>query len=87
MPRPAPYSRRRYGNDDDGPSIDQSFDQSTDFHQDSASGDVRGMRVHHTQFGKGVILSAVGQGPNAKLTVRFETVGTKTVIARFLQPG
>ena len=87
MPRPAPYARRRYGRDDDGPSIDQSFDQSTDFHQDSASGDVRGMRVNHTQFGKGVILSAVGQGPNAKLTVRFETVGTKTVIARFLQPG
>ena len=87
MPRPPPYSRRRWGHDDDGPSIDQSFDQSTDFHQDSASGDVRGMKVHHAQFGKGVILSAVGQGPNAKLTIRFETVGTKTVIARFLQPA
>ena len=45
------------------------------------------MRVQHTQFGKGVIMAAVGQGPNAKLTVRFETVGTKTVIARFLQPA
>ena len=45
------------------------------------------MRVHHTQFGNGVIMSSVGQGPNAKLTVRFETVGTKTVIARFLQPA
>ena len=45
------------------------------------------MKVHHAQFGKGVILAAVGQGPNAKLTIRFETVGTKTVIARFLQPG
>ncbi len=87
MARPAPYARRRYGHDDDGPSVDQSFDQSTDFHQDSASGDVRGMKVQHTQFGKGVIMSSVGQGPNAKLTVRFDTVGTKTVIARFLQPA
>ena len=85
--RPVPYGRRRQGYEDTGPAIDRSFDQSTDFHQESASGDVRGMRVKHVQFGNGVIMSSVGQGPNAKLTVRFETVGTKTVIARFLQPA
>ncbi len=87
MQRAVPYGRRRQSYSDDGPAIDRSMDQSSDFHQDSASGDVRGMRVQHTQFGKGVIMASVGQGPNAKLTVRFETVGTKTVIARFLQPA
>jgi len=88
LARAVPYQRRRSAHyaDDTGPTIDSSFDQ-TDFHQESASGDVKGMKVQHTQFGKGVILSSVGQGPNAKLTVRFDTVGTKTVIARFLQPG
>ncbi len=87
MARAVPYRKRNAHYDDDsGPRVDSTFDQ-TDFHQDSASGDVKGMKVSHTQFGKGVILSSVGQGPNAKLTVRFDTVGTKTVIARFLQPG
>ncbi|MFT3842217.1 MAG: UvrD-helicase domain-containing protein [Myxococcaceae bacterium] len=85
--RPAPYQRRKYQGDDAGVTVDRSYDQSTDFHQDSASGDVRGMKVSHSQFGRGVILEAVGKGPNAKLTVRFETVGTKTVIARFLSPA
>jgi hypothetical protein len=28
-----------------------------------------------------------GSGPNAKLTVRFRSVGLKRVIARFLQPA
>jgi DNA helicase-2/ATP-dependent DNA helicase PcrA len=44
-----------------------------------------GARVFHAQFGKGKVLAASGMGTNAKLTVRFETVGVKTVIARFLQ--
>ena len=44
-----------------------------------------GARVVHAQFGKGKVLSSSGMGSNAKLTVRFETVGVKTVIARFLQ--
>ena len=44
-----------------------------------------GARVFHAQFGKGKVLSSSGMGANAKLTVRFETVGVKTVVARFLQ--
>ncbi len=83
--RPQP-PRRRYGGSDDGPVIDRSYDQSTDFHQDSGQSDVRGLRVNHTQFGRGVILEAAGKGPNAKLTVQFETGAVKTVIARFLTP-
>ncbi|MCL2626647.1 MAG: UvrD-helicase domain-containing protein [Cystobacterineae bacterium] len=44
-----------------------------------------GAFVFHAQFGKGKVLSSSGMGANAKLTVRFETVGVKTVVARFLQ--
>ena len=69
---------------DEGPVVDRTYDQSTDFHQDSEH-DVLGQRVQHSQFGKGVILDVAGKGPNAKLTVRFEA-GVKVVIARFLTP-
>ncbi|MBL8917898.1 MAG: UvrD-helicase domain-containing protein [Myxococcaceae bacterium] len=77
-----PVLRRRQA--DEGPVIDRSYDQSTDFHQDGDH-DVRGQRVRHSQFGKGVILDVAGKGPNAKLTVRFDA-GVKVVIARFLTP-
>ncbi|MBL9038334.1 MAG: UvrD-helicase domain-containing protein, partial [Archangium sp.] len=91
MPAAAPLSAapmiRRRSFDDDGPVIDRSFDQSTDFHQ-SGDGEVKGMRVNHSQFGPGVVIDVAGKGPNAKLTVRFkEGVGVKTVIARFLTPA
>jgi DNA helicase-2/ATP-dependent DNA helicase PcrA len=81
-----PRVRRRYGDDDDvGPRVDHSYDQSAELAQHS--GDVKGLRVTHSQFGRGVVLDARGQGPTAKLLVRFETVGEKTVVARFLTPG
>ena len=38
----------------------------------------------HSQFGEGEILQCDGQGPNAKITVRFDSVGLKRVVARFL---
>jgi DNA helicase II / ATP-dependent DNA helicase PcrA len=77
-----PMIRRRQH--DEGPVVDRTYDQSTDFHQDAAH-DVRGQRVQHSSFGKGVVLDVSGKGPNAKLTVRFE-LGVKVVIARFLTP-
>ncbi|MFL5321645.1 MAG: ATP-dependent helicase [Myxococcaceae bacterium] len=61
-----------------------SYDQSADYSQD---GEVRGMRVRHAQFGVGKVVDVDGQGPNAKLTVKFESVGLKRVVARFLQPA
>jgi DNA helicase-2/ATP-dependent DNA helicase PcrA len=78
----APILRRRAM--DEGPVVDRTYDQSTDFHQGSDH-DVRGQRVQHSQFGKGVIVEVNGKGPNAKILVRFEA-GVKTVIARFLTP-
>jgi DNA helicase-2/ATP-dependent DNA helicase PcrA len=80
-----PPTIRRRG-EDEGPVIDRTYDQSGDFHQ-GGEGDVRGMRVHHGQFGRGVVVSVSGRGPTAKLTVRFEHFGVKTVVARFLSPG
>jgi DNA helicase II / ATP-dependent DNA helicase PcrA len=77
---------RRWDRSDDGPTVDRSYDQSTDFHQDSGVDDVRGLKVNHSQFGRGVILQAAGKGPNAKLTVQFDSGAVKTVIARFLTP-
>ncbi len=86
-PRAIPPSvRRRGGGDEDGVHVDRSYDQSTDFHQDG-EGEVKGMRVTHSQFGRGQVIDVVGKGPNAKLTIRFENFGVKTVIARFLTPA
>jgi DNA helicase-2/ATP-dependent DNA helicase PcrA len=83
LARPPSVRRRRV---DEGPVIDRTYDQSGDFHQ-GGDGDVRGMRVHHGQFGPGVVVSVSGRGPTAKLTVRFDHFGVKTVVARFLSPG
>lgn len=86
-PRPMPpMIRRRGGGDDDGVHVDRTYDQSTDFHQ-GGDEEVKGMRVSHSQFGKGKVIEVVGKGPNAKLTIQFDNFGVKTVIARFLTPG
>jgi DNA helicase-2/ATP-dependent DNA helicase PcrA len=86
--RPMPPTRRRYSDDGGGPYVDRSYDQSPSYDGDSSGGgDVRGMRVRHQQFGDGVVVSVEGQGPNAKLTVKFSSVGLKRVIARFLAPA
>jgi len=87
--RPSPSAvapRRRTYDEDDGPRVDRSYSQASD--GEGMSGDVRGMRVRHEQFGVGRIVSADGSGPNAKVTVEFGGgVGLKRVIARFLMPG
>ncbi|MFZ5470187.1 MAG: ATP-dependent helicase [Myxococcota bacterium] len=84
VPPPTPPRLRRREEEDSGPYVDRSYDQSSDF---SGQGEVRGMRVRHSQFGDGVILEVDGVGPNAKLTVKFGTVGLKRVIARFVAPA
>ena len=81
-----PTVRRRYGGED-GVHVDRQYDQSTDFHQGDGEAEVKGMRVQHSQFGRGQVIDVVGKGPNAKLTIKFENFGVKTVIARFLQPA
>jgi DNA helicase II / ATP-dependent DNA helicase PcrA len=81
----APQVRRRpYDRgDDEGPVVDRSYSQEAEF----SGGELRGMRVRHEQFGKGVVLAVKGHGPSAKFLVRFDSVGEKTVIPRFLMPA
>jgi DNA helicase-2/ATP-dependent DNA helicase PcrA len=43
----------------------------------------RGARVRHDQFGDGTILTMEGNGPDAKLTVYFDRVGSKKFIAKY----
>jgi len=43
----------------------------------------RGARVRHEQFGVGTILTMEGSGPEAKLTVYFDRVGSKKFIAKY----
>ena len=42
-----------------------------------------GMRVYHTKFGKGEVLSLDGEGVDKKAIVCFEESGEKTLILRF----
>jgi DNA helicase-2/ATP-dependent DNA helicase PcrA len=59
-------------------------------HEDqSASGVRTGMRVRHQQFGVGTVLDIEEQGDDFKLTVKFNAVGTKKLLARYarLEPA
>ena len=44
-----------------------------------------GARVRHASFGGGTIQDVDGYGSDARLTVRFDTVGVKKLVARFVQ--
>jgi DNA helicase-2/ATP-dependent DNA helicase PcrA len=48
-----------------------------------------GSRVRHPQFGVGTVLSVEPTGSDTKLTVRFQTVGQKRLLASFarLEPA
>ena len=60
---------------------DYSFNQEMG---DEGEGTVQpGMRVRHSVFGVGVILSSSGSGLNQKLKIRFERAGVKTVMVRY----
>jgi DNA helicase-2/ATP-dependent DNA helicase PcrA len=45
-----------------------------------------GQRVSHHQFGEGVVLQYEGRGEHARIQVRFESAGTKWLIASFVTP-
>jgi DNA helicase-2/ATP-dependent DNA helicase PcrA len=45
-----------------------------------------GMTVRHAVFGVGRVVAADGDGPDAKLTIRFPSVGDKRIVARFVTP-
>lgn len=42
-----------------------------------------GMRVRHTTFGEGTVMTVEGAGPNRKASVKFDSVGMKQLLLRF----
>ncbi|WP_243338250.1 ATP-dependent helicase [Anaeromyxobacter soli] len=78
-PRETPPPRRT-APQRQGPVVDYSFDQRAE-----TSGTLpRGTRVLHASLGEGTVLACEGAGAGAKVTVVFDEVGEKRVLARFL---
>ena len=44
---------------------------------------VKGERVSHGTFGSGMVMEVSGFGPDLKVTVKFESVGIKKLLARY----
>jgi DNA helicase-2/ATP-dependent DNA helicase PcrA len=59
----------------------QSFSYENE--DQSASGVRTGMRVRHRQFGVGTILAVEDHGDDFKVTVRFNSAGTKKLMAKY----
>jgi DNA helicase II / ATP-dependent DNA helicase PcrA len=58
--------------------------------EDQSAPDLRpGMRVRHPQFGVGTVLSVEAHNDDLKITVRFNSVGSKKLLAKFakLEPA
>jgi len=92
--RPLPTSRARAGSDavksissffGGGPvQFDPSSVRAAKPKTDGAPAELkRGARVRHETFGEGTILTMEVAGPDAKLTVYFDRVGSKKFIAKY----
>ena len=73
-------SRFRDGEEGGGYIPDDDFDQSVEA---DAPRLVKGERVTHATFGSGRVVEVSGFGPDVKVTVEFEGVGRKRLIARY----
>ncbi len=86
-PRWAPrYERRNpYAHHGGGrrPAPAQSPSFSSENEDQSASGVRAGMRVRHRQFGVGTIVNVEDHGDDFKVTVKFLSVGTKKLMAKY----
>ncbi|MCC1496120.1 DNA helicase II [Alcanivorax sp. 1008] len=56
---------------------------STSTGKSSADGYSLGMRVSHPKFGDGTIIHFEGQGPNARLQINFDRVGSKWLVSQY----
>jgi DNA helicase-2/ATP-dependent DNA helicase PcrA len=72
----AGYGRRGFDNEDTGTYIDYSDSQD-------APRFVKGERVRHPQFGRGIIRELSGFGRDLKAVIDFESVGRKKVVLRY----
>ena len=58
--------------------------------ENQSAGDVRaGMRVRHAQFGVGNVIAVEEHNDDFKVTVRFNSVGVKKLLAKYakLEPA
>jgi DNA helicase-2/ATP-dependent DNA helicase PcrA len=80
--RANPYARRGYSSrkDDDAKVATQNFRYEE---EDQTPGFRPGARVNHAQFGPGTVVSVEDLEDDQKLVVKFVTVGTKTLRARY----
>jgi DNA helicase-2/ATP-dependent DNA helicase PcrA len=87
-----PYARR-YGGGSGRPGGGRAREEAPayayEYEDQSASGMRNGMRVRHKQFGVGTVVNVEDQGDDLKITVRFASVGTKKLLARYagLEPA
>jgi DNA helicase-2/ATP-dependent DNA helicase PcrA len=81
--RPNPYARRyppKGGHHDDDKVATQNFHYEE---EDQTPGLRPGARVNHAQFGPGTVVSVEDLEDDQKLVVKFVSVGTKTLRARY----
>ena len=64
--------------------VDYDDDVDAAASDDAPGGLVVGMKLRHAQFGVGEVRAWQGVGRDLKVTMRFGTVGVKTILARFL---
>jgi DNA helicase-2/ATP-dependent DNA helicase PcrA len=84
-----PYARK-YGNQQrDRVRESPAKSYSYEYEDQSVAGVRTGMRVRHKQFGVGTVVDVEDQGDDVKVTVRFASVGTKKLLARYagLEPA
>ena len=84
-----PYARRYGGQQRDRAREGTAKTYAYEYEDQSAAGVRAGMRVRHKQFGVGTVLEVEDQGDDVKVTVRFASVGTKKLLARYagLEPA
>ena len=88
--RTNPYGRGGKGRGGGGRFREESPAFAYENEDQSAGGSVRvGMRVRHAQFGIGNVIAMEEHGDDVKVTVRFNTVGVKKLLAKFakLEPA
>ncbi len=83
-----PYARR-YGQQKSKESTATPFTAYEQEDQSTPTGLKVGRRVRHKQFGVGTVVAVDDEGDDMRVTVKFSTVGTKKLLARYaaLEPA
>ena len=81
--RPNPYARRYAPKDRQAPDAKVATQNFSYEEEDQTPGFRPGARVSHAQFGPGTVVSVEDLEDDQKLVVKFASVGTKTLRARY----